>query len=107
MFDQVMKLVNAGFTKDEIMKMMPVAPSEEPPKEEPPKEEPLKEEPPKESASLSAGLNDLLMEMDKTLKSIQNANIQSSRMPEESHEKPEEILAKLLYPNFNQKEKSK
>lgn len=105
MIDQVMKLVEAGFTKDEIMKMIPQESNE--PENNPEENSEPENKPEPEKNPLSSGMEELLKEMNSTLKSMQAANIQNSRMPEESREKPEDILASLIYPSFNQKEKSK
>ena len=99
MFNDVMKLIDAGFTKDEIMKMIQPEVKTEEQDMAPEPEKASEPEKAPENNSLSAGLTDLLSEMHTTLKSIQNANIQGSRMPEESREKPEDILASLIYPS--------
>ena len=82
--------LNAGFTKDDLIQMgvIEIKTPEPTP------------EPTPELDTLSAGINELLAEMHSTLKSMQAANIQGSRMPEESREKPEDILASLIYPSF-------
>lgn len=106
LYDQIMALVNAGFDKDFIMKIIPQQ-EEKTPDPAPEEAAPEASEKTPEQDTLSTGINELLSEMHSTLKSMQAANIQNSRMPEESREKPEDILASLIYPSFNQKEKSK
>lgn len=108
MIEKLEKYLDAGFTKEELINLgiLKMEAPENAPEQE------AQEAPPPEAqeapeSTLSTGINELLSEMHNTLKSMQAANIQNSRMPEESREKPEDILASLIYPSFNSKEKSK
>lgn len=102
----LLKLGEMGFTKEDIMKMVAGNEPEKEPSQEP-QNEPVtddipenEETPSNEEKSLSTGINALLEDMHKTLKGIQDANIQNSRMPEVKVKKPEDILADVIFPTF-------
>lgn len=96
--EQILKLGEMGFTKEEILKIAMGTPEpEKEPEQEPQEPEP---QPEPQNESLSTGINALLQDMHETLKGIQNANIQNSRMPEVETKKPEDILAEVIYPTY-------
>ena len=97
--EQILKLGEMGFTKEEILKMA-MGTTEKVPEQEPEKEPEQEPEPQMQNESLSTGINALLQDMHETLKGIQNANIQNSRMPEVETKKPEDILAEVIYPTY-------
>ena len=111
----ILNLVNAGFTKDEIIKLsgldnVPVQDPEAPVND--PAEEQLDREVTANSSDVNKGssqdlssltaaldnkFNELFGRFDKMLKSMQDANLQSSRLPD----KPEldDVLANIINPN--------
>lgn len=97
--EQILKLGEMGFTKEEILKMA-MGTTEKEPEKEPEQEPEQEQEPQPQNESLSTGINALLQDMHDTLKGIQNANIQNSRMPEVETKKPEDILAEVIYPTY-------
>ena len=113
--EQILKLGEIGFTKEEILKMAMAnqEPDKEPEKEpeQEPEKEPEKdpeqesEQPEPDNESLSTGINALLQDMHKTLKGIQDANIKRSRMPEVETKKPEDILAEVIFPTYKKEGK--
>lgn len=101
--EQILKLGEMGFTKEEILKMaMGTQEPEKEPEQEPQEPEP---QPEPQNESLSTGINALLQDMHETLKGIQNANIQNSRMPEVETKKPEDILAEVIFPTYKKEGK--
>lgn len=104
--DEIMKLTEAGWTKDEIIALAGIeraqeAPKEEAPKEEAPKEETPKEETPKEDPNASK-LDSIISKLESITSGIQAANIRGSRMPE--RETAEEALARIINPYLNKEE---
>ena len=103
MINEVLKLVETGFTKDEILALTANAEpkkeepkQEEPKQEEPKKEEPKQEEPKKEEpdANELAGLTDTMKELINTMRA--NAiNTSNQKTPEDV----ENVLAKIINPN--------
>ena len=96
--DNIIKLLDAGFTKEEIHAMNSEPAKEEPAKEEPAKEEPVKEEP--------AGTNDDLLKLmaskfDELKQSIIESNIRSSNNKTPEQIAPEELLANIVKPIIN------
>lgn len=98
--EQILKLGEMGFTKEEILKMAMATEPDKQPEQEPEKEQEQEPEQQPQNESLSTGINALLQDMHETLKGIQNANIQNSRMPEVEAKKPEDILAEVIYPTY-------
>lgn len=107
-FDEIMKLTEAGWTKDEILALAGIERAQEPPKEEEPKEPPKEEEPkvppqdpPKEDPNASK-LDSIISKLESITSGIQAANIRGSRMPE--RETAEEALARIINPYLNKEE---
>lgn len=104
--DEIMKLTEAGWTKDEIIALAGIERAQEPPKEEePPKEKELKEPPkdetPKEDPNASK-LDSIISKLESITSGIQAANIRGSRMPE--RETAEEALARIINPYLDKEE---
>lgn len=101
--EKIFKLVDAGFTKEEIIKLSgSEEPNEEPneePKEEP-KEEPAKEEPKKEPAGDPT--HDMLKliadKFDELKTTIQQDNINNSNNKMAGAKTSEELLAEVINP---------
>ena len=102
--EKIFKLVDAGFTKEEIIKLSgsgdPKEESKEDPKEEP-KEEPAKEEPKKEEPAADP-THDMLKliadKFDELKSSIQQNNINNSNNKMVGEKTPEELLAEIINP---------
>ena len=112
-FDEVMMLIKAGYTKNEIqdlLKEQAPAPTPAPaPEPEPtPEPEPAPAPEPKEpSPTLENGqpmdqilqmLQGMIQQNQQTLQAMQAANIQAARMPEQTKETPEDLIAKIIAP---------
>lgn len=104
--EQILKLGEMGFSKDEILKMKGISDdvNQDPEPEPQPEPQPEPESQPQpQNESLSMGINALLEDMHKTLKGMQEANINASNMPEVVKKAPEDILAEVIFPTFNKK----
>ena len=98
----IIKLLDAGYTKDEIMKMNSGSQDPEPEKKEPEKKEPEKQEPEKQEPEKTEKNDDMLKllvsKFEELTSAIQDSNIKSSnnKMPEQTA--PEELLANIVKP---------
>lgn len=106
--ERIFKLIDAGFTKDEILKL-----TEEPAKEEPKDEEaqqpeekpePKSEEPKAEGPDMSALLNEIKGMRDDLRK---HALMSDSFTPEDSRQEAEKILASVINPPLPDTKKGK
>ena len=89
--EDVMKLVNAGFSKEEILGLLSETPEETP--KETPEETPEENKPiwnPFEMASMTEGISSAIIE------AIQKQNILNSSQKEETPISGEDILANVL-----------
>ena len=95
--ETIIKLLDAGYTKDEIMKMNSGSQDPEPEKKEPEKKEPEKQEPEKTEKNDDM-LKLLVSKFEELTSAIQDSNIKSSnnKMPEQTA--PEELLANIVKP---------
>ena len=95
-YTEIIKLLDAGYTREEILAM-----KDEPKPEEPKPEEPKPEEPKPEEN----GMTDLVKEMrdafSEMRKEFTAMNIMSSRQPEEKT--PEDIIANIINPTRKKK----
>lgn len=93
-YDEIIKLLDAGYTRDEILAM-----KDEPTTEQEP--EPEQEPAPADNT----GMSDLVKEMrdafSEMRKEFTAMNIMASRQPEEK--KPDEILANIINPTRTKK----
>ena len=103
--ENVLKLIEAGFTHDEIMKMETGEPAKEEPKTEtePPKEEPKTEteppkEEPKEEPKHEVTGTDILNAILSLGKTIQTGQAQGARMPQIEQLTGEDVLANIIRP---------
>ena len=97
--DSILKLVEAGFSKEEITAMTQTAQAQEEPKPEPAKEEePVKEEPVKEEPAQDKRYEELLSAMNRLTGAIQAGNILNSNNKEVKEPSAEDILAEVLSP---------
>lgn len=104
-FEQLMKLLDAGFTKAEIMALngtQEPAPQPEPEPEPAPAPQP---EPEPEPEPAPAPQNDqaaILAKLEELNQTIIRSNINNSRQPET--ESVDDILATIIRPTFKNKE---
>lgn len=100
--DDVMKLVNAGFSKDEIVKYFgedehtPEAAPEETPEPAPAPE--ATPEPVPAPDAMKEVLDSFLDSFKTVVDDIKAANISKSSMPEQHYESAEEVLASIIAP---------
>jgi len=97
--DSILKLVEAGFSKEEITAMTQPAQAQEEPKQDEPKTEPVKEEPVKEEPAQDKRYEELLSAMNRLTGAIQAGNIVNSNNKEVKEPSPEDILAEVLSPS--------
>ena len=95
--EKIFKLVDAGFTKEEIIKLSGAGsePAKEEPKEEPKKEEPKEE--PKEDPTHDM-LKLIADKFDELKSSIQQDNINNSNNKMVGEKTPEELFAEIINP---------
>ena len=95
-YTEIIKLLDAGYTREEILAMKNEPKPEEPKPEEPKPEEPKPEE---------NGMSDLVKEMRDAFSEMRKEftafNIMSSRQPEEKT--PEDIIANIINPTRKKK----
>ena len=108
-FDEVMMLIKAGYTKEEIQALEAPAPTPEPAAEPAPEPapEPALEPAPEPAPTLENGqpmdqimtmLHDMIQQNQQTLQAMQAANVQAARMPADTKETPEDLIAKIIAP---------
>jgi hypothetical protein len=97
--DSILKLVEAGFSKEEITAMTQPAQAQEEPKQDEPKTEPVKEEPIKEEPAQDKRYEELLSAMNRLTGAIQAGNILNSNNKEVKEPSAEDILAEVLSPS--------
>ena len=102
-FDEVMMLIRAGYTKNEIQDLLKEpAPAPEPEPE--PAPEPTAEPAPEPAAEpapmdqMMQTLQNMIRQNQQMLEAMQAANVQAARMPEEKKETPEDLIAKIIAP---------
>ena len=92
--ETIIKLLDAGYTKDEIMNMNSSSQDPEPGKKEPEKKEPEKKEPEKNDDMLKL----LVSKFEELTSAIQDSNIKSSNNKTPERTAPEELLANIVKP---------
>lgn len=96
--DSIIKLLDAGYTKDEITAMDVV--KDEPAKDEPVKEEPKKEDLKKEEPVKNDDMLKLIVEkFDEMKNTIIESNIVNSNNKQLETPEPAELLANVVKPN--------
>ena len=105
--ETIIKLLDAGYTKDEIMNMNSGSQDTEPEKKEPEKKEPEKKEPekkePEKQEPEKTEKNDdmlklLVSKFEELTSAIQDSNIKSSNNKTPEQTAPEELLANIVKP---------
>lgn len=97
--DSILKLVEAGFSKEEITAMTQTAQAQEEPAQEEPKTEPVREEPVKEEPAQDKRYEELLSAMNRLTGAIQAGNILNSNNKEVKEPSAEDILAEVISPS--------
>lgn len=98
--EKLFKLIDAGFTKDDIMQIISkstVAGSDPEPETPAEPERPAEHEAPA-VPDMAAIFNPFIDEMKKIVSDMQAANLRSAQQHEEPPLKPEELLAEIIYP---------
>ncbi len=90
--NNILKLIEAGYTKEEISALT----GEEPKKEEPKKEEPAKE--PEQENKYDDLLKTVVAKFDELKQSIIESNITNSNNQKVETPEPAELLAKIIKP---------
>jgi len=103
--DQILKLAELGYTKDEIQALStPEAPAPAQPAE--PEPEPEPEQAPAENPELlklTEAMKGYMESMQQTLKDIQSANIRNSSMPMQDPDTVDTALAAIIQPSKKRK----
>jgi hypothetical protein len=96
---ELLKLVDAGFTKQEILQLAGAAqnPKEEPKSEPAPQPEPAPaQQEPQQTSQPAYDMSALLAKMDEMTKAVQASNIAADRQPKQ--ETADDILAAIIRP---------
>lgn len=102
-FDQLMKLLDAGFTKQEIMALNGTpAPTPQPEPEPDPAPTPQPEPEPEPAPAPQNDQAAILAKLEELNQTIIRSNINNSRQPET--ESVDDILATIIRPTFKNKE---
>lgn len=106
-FGQILKLIDAGYSKAEIDAMQMEEQSAEPAAEEP-QQLTLEEQAPKTEPQQTAPANDpridvLTEQVNKLLESIKLSNARSQQMPEPEPVDATTILARIIDPSYKKK----
>lgn len=97
--DEVLKLIDAGFTRDEIIAMdTPGEAAPAPEKEEDPEETPSSAPANDPTKEFTTALNGILDSFKTVVDDIKKANIANSEMPAGKSESAEELLASIIAP---------
>ena len=100
--ETIIKLLDAGYTKDEIKNMSSGSGDPEPEKKEPEKKEPEKKEPEKQEPEKTEKNDDMLKllvsKFEELTSAIQDSNIKSSNNKTPEQTAPEELLANIVKP---------
>ena len=92
-YEEIIKLLDAGYSRDEILNMED-APAEDPQQDEPKPEEPA----PVSMDAIMSEVKDMFAEMKKELTAM---NILNSRQSAEESKTSEDILASIINPTKN------
>ena len=99
-YEEIIKLLDAGYSRDEILEMDKPAPEE---KKEPEEKDPAPEEKKEEKQEQAPDMAGMMSEMKKMFsdltKEITAANIMSSRLQGEDDN--EDIIAKIINPKID------
>ena len=103
-YAEIIKLLDAGFTKEDIMKMSDPEPAQVPEKKEP-EPEPEKKEPEPVDQVINETMQDLKNMFADMRKEFTAMNIMNSRMAGDEPKTGEDIIASIINPpKYNKKE---
>lgn len=91
-YDEIIKLLDAGYTRDEILNMDTKAPEEVPPEETAPAETP--------ETAFSDMLGEMRAAFEEMRKEFTAFNIMNSNQPAEEKRTNEDIIAKIINPEI-------
>ena len=101
-YDEIIKLLEAGYSREEILKMEDPAPAKDPaPANNPaPTDDPAPADDPAPVSmdAVMKEVKDMFAEMKKELTAM---NIMASRQPADQERSSEDILATIINPNIN------
>lgn len=95
-FEELMMLIKAGYTKEEIQAMEAPAPT--PIAEPAPEPAPESAPEPAPMDQMMQTMQDMIRQNQQMLQAMQAANIQAARMPADTKETPEDLIAKIIAP---------
>ena len=95
-YTEIIKLLDAGYSRDEILAM-----KDEPKHEDPKQEDPKQEDPKQEENGMSELVKEMRDAFSEMRKEFTAFNIMSSRQPEEKT--PEDIIANIINPTRKKK----
>ena len=99
--EKLFKLIDAGFTRDDIMQIISkstVAGPDPEPQPAEPEPQPAEPEPQPAEPDISAKFDSIIAKVDKMVEDIHALNLAAARQPEPQKVKPEDILAEIIYP---------
>ena len=95
-YDEIIKLLDAGYTRDEILNMDTETPEETPPEETAPTETPNTNE----VTNMVKEMRDLVSEMRKEFTAM---NILNSQRPKEPEKTADDVIANIINPSVRKK----
>lgn len=96
-YEEIIKLLDAGYTRDEILEMQTETPEETPPEENAPSETPEKA-----VTEMVSELREAIADMRKEFTAF---NIMNSARPEEEKRTSEDIIANIINPSMKKGDK--
>lgn len=96
-YEEIIKLLDAGYSREEILAM-----NEDPKPEDPKPEDPKPEDPKPEETEISELVKEMREAFAEMKKEFTAFNIMSSRQPETEKE-PEDIIANIINPTRKKK----
>ena len=101
MLETIMKLIDAGYTKDEISQLMAL---EKPAEEKPAEDSKPAEEKPAETKDPDAKINGIQKQLDYLIAKMNYEAVKGTKQPENTHtETTEDILASIIINNKGEK----
>ena len=97
-YDEIIKLLDAGYTREEILNMDTGTPEENPPEENPPEETPPTET--DEVTNMVKEMRDLVSEMRKEFTAMNILSTQRSNEPEKT---ADDVIANIINPSVRKK----
>ena len=110
-YTEVLELIRAGYTKDEISALMKDEPKNNPdpspnptpePSPEPePKQDPQPEPQPEPESETSKLIRALGMQLDTLTKAVQKTNVETIEAKDNTND-PEQIIARIINPHYGE-----